>query len=265
MFEMDYVETKVSENKCAFVLHGLNTNPNRMRDLAHIAERAQFETRIGILTGHSNDRDKKQTEKITDEQWKKDFSAQWNSTIERCKDNSSQRLFIAYSLGALTGLEAFDSGFEKILPTQMILIAPALALRAKTWVIKAISWLPLGSLPSLNHPDYRARDWTPLASYDALFKINKIWKTFSWKNTKDIPTLLALSDEDELVDSQQIEKQLQQRQANNWQITWVSNELSQLKPKYHHLIIDAASQGQAQWDSFSQTIEKFLKKSQSEK
>ncbi|MEN9810033.1 MAG: hypothetical protein RLZZ488_1600 [Pseudomonadota bacterium] len=250
-------EPVVHQTRCAFVMHGLNTHPKKMSDLATLAEKLGFTTTVGILSGHQPDEKKTTDNLVSENQWRQEFKEQWSQSVSKCNGPSNERLFIAYSLGAVTGLSVFDQDDSVILPTKMILISPALALRKKTILIRALSWLPFGSLPSVNHPDYRARPNTPLKNYNALFKIHDGWKKFQWKATSQIPTLVVLSPDDELVDSQNIEQSLKQRQQSSWQIHWLSNENSTLRPRYYHLIIDELSQGKQQWDSFTEAAVRF--------
>jgi esterase/lipase len=245
-------------NKCAFVIHGLNTNPKRMHDLARLAQNAGFETTIGILSGHHNNLKSEDSATISAENWQSEFLNQWSNATKKCINRYDQKILIGYSLGALLGLTLFDGATQIEKPTKMILVAPALTLQNKTLLIRAISFIPFGGLPSANHPDYRARAWTPFSEYAALFKLNDRWKKTAWSKTAQVPTLVALEAKDELVDSKKIEQQIKERQMTHWTIEWISNQSSQLKPKYHHLIIDERSQGAEQWKKFSERVMKFL-------
>lgn len=244
--------------RCAFVLHGLNSHPERMSDIAKLMESLGYKTTNGILTGHAPDKSQSDIKKISAERWKIDFQEQWNSANRDCQTQSSERIFVGFSLGALTGMNLFDSGEEKLLPSKMILLAPALALRNKTILIRAISWLPFGALPSLNHPDYRVSTSTSLSSYSALFKLHDSWQNTGWKKTSFISTMIFLAPDDELVNSQTIAQEIKKRNLNNWAVGWISNNSSKLKPNYHHLIIDERSQGSEEWKKFTTLTKTFL-------
>lgn len=251
---------------CAFVLHGLNTNPRRMDSLAHLTESLGYRTSVGILSGHevnkpssSDQTSTSSSNSTTAEKWQNEFRSQWSAAVQPCLEKFSERVLIAYSLGALTGLSVFDGGANLPLPTRMILIAPALLLRKKTVFVRALSWLPFGSLPSMNHPDYRARPWTPLSDYRALFSLRDSWEADAWKVTGTTSTLVILSPEDELVDSQGLADQVAQKSMNRWTILWLSNSFSKLIPHYHHLMIDEKSFGQQSWDTFTEQASRFLK------
>lgn len=246
------------EHRCAFVLHGLNAHPARMSDIAKLLESLGYKTTNGTLTGHAPNTTQSDIEKISAERWKKDFREQWHSANKDCETQSSERVFVGFSLGALTGMNLFDSGEEKLLPSKMILLAPALALRKKTLLIRTVSWLPFGALPSLNHPDYRVSASTTLSSYDALFKLHDTWQNWAWRKTSFISTLLFLAPEDELVNSEKIEQEIRQRKLDDWTLSWISNSASKLKPNYHHLIIDERSQGTEEWQKFTALTKTFL-------
>jgi esterase/lipase len=241
---------------CAFILHGLNTNPEKMKDIASLLAQHVPLVTNGRLTGHSTGgRTEKQ---INAEVWKSETLDQWHSGMKTCVGASSERIFVGYSLGALTALSLFDARATELLPTKMILIAPALVLRKKAALIELISWLPFGQLPSLNHPDYRAQTSTPIAAYRALFAINKTWTKNSFRVSGRIPTLLVLSPEDELVDSQSLAKKLGHQADTRWKILWLDNSDSKLQPRYNHLMIDSASLGAVSWQKFTAEVRGFL-------
>jgi esterase/lipase len=250
-------EIPMRENACALIMHGLNTNPERMSDIAALLDANNFKTLIGRLTGH----DKKHlpNEVISSEQWKTDFMSQWKEATSECSGEKQQRVFVGYSLGALTALTSFDTDKGLQLPTKMILFSPAITFRFSVNAIRALSWLPFGSLPSVNHPDYRARPWTSLKSYKALFQLHDEWYSSRWKNTSKIPTLVVLSAKDELVDSQQLAEEIVSLQQRTWAVQWVSNEKSELRPRYHHLMIDRVSLGHLAWQNLSGTMTQFLR------
>lgn len=249
-------EAPMRQNACALVMHGLNTNPRKMSDIAAFLNAQNIATQIGELTGHNSER--RPNEVISSEQWKSDFSSQWTEATSVCSGEKQQRIFVGYSLGALTALRFFDATENLPLPTKMILFSPAISFRFSVNAIRALSWLPFGSLPSVNHPDYRARPWTSLQSYKALFQLHDEWYGSRWKNTSKIPTLVILSAKDELVNSQQLAEKIVSLPHRTWTIQWVSNEKSELRPKYHHLIIDKVSVGDLAWHGLSETMTKFL-------
>lgn len=247
---------KVQHQLCAMVLHGLNTHPGKMADLAHLLEQHSFKTKLGILTGHSPT--PRTDESISAEQWKNDFRRQWTEATSNCANRGDSSIFVGYSLGAVVGLSLFDSDPSIHLPDKIILIAPALEFRLKVSTIKAISWFPWGSLPSLNHSDYRARSWTPIQSYQALFQLQKEWKKNAWKKTGSIHTLVALNADDELVDSQKLQSEINNAKLQNWATIWLSNSKSLLRPNYHHLIIDKLSLGDHSWEQLRTSISALL-------
>jgi esterase/lipase len=241
---------------CAYVLHGLNSNPSKMKDITSLISEHAHPVSQGILTGHhAEDQHEK---KISALVWKTETLEQWLTATASCTKNKSERIFVGYSLGALSALSLFDGNATSVLPTKMILIAPALMLRKKTTLIQLISWLPFGRLPSLNHPDYRAQSSTPLTAYKALFELNAEWKENSFRESGKIPTLLVLAPEDELVDSQAIAERIGQQPDTRWKILWLDNSDSTLRPRYNHLMIDAASQGSTSWKKFTEAVRAFL-------
>ncbi len=251
-----------ASQSCAYVLHGLNTNPMRMEDLADLFREKKFQTTIGTLSGHS--KTKAQDENISAERWKSEFIEQWNKSTEKCQNKDDKRLFVGYSLGALTAMNVFDSQTNVTLPTAMVLLSPALSFRHIVALIRSIAWLPFGSLPSLNHPDYRARNMTPLRSYNALFELHSDWRNFAWNNTTSIPTLVVLSQKDELVDSKGLAQDIEKRKLERWKILWLTNDDALLRPRYYHLMIDQMSMGASAWNLLKENLAHSLNQSSQE-
>ena len=251
-----------TKQSCAYVLHGLNTNPTRMEDLAELLRKKNFQTTLGTLSGHS--KTASQNEIISAARWQSEFIEQWTKATTPCQSKQDQRLFVGYSLGALTAMNIFDSQTSIPFPTNLILLSPALSFRPVVALIRGIAWLPFGSLPSLNHPDYRARNMTPLKSYSALFKLHAGWRNFAWSRTASIPTLVVLSENDELVDSQGIAKELAERKLEHWKILWLHNDDAPLRPRYHHLMIDQKSMGARAWKMLEESLANALNQSAQE-
>lgn len=244
-------------NKCALVIHGLNTNPNKMEQLASVVRNLDYKAKLAILAGHrgnlENDKD------VSAARWQTEFTEQWRESITDCRSEHDERILIGYSLGALVAMNAFDSKETKPPPTKMVLIAPALELRYFVSVLKIISWIPGLKIPSLNNPEYRAQSYTSMRAYDALFQIHDEWQKSKWKNTGAISTIVALSSKDELVDSKHLSKKINEIKSKNWKTIWLDNQESKIKPKYHHLIIDEESLGSKSWNIFTEEIKNHLK------
>lgn len=239
---------------CAFVLHGLNTKPSKMSTIADVLKPHSQRVALGSLSGHSSDPGA--NKEISASIWKSEFVQQWQNAMTGCEGQSDERVFVGYSLGALVALTLLDERTPMPIPTRLILIAPALELRKKVLFIKALSWLRFGSLPSLNHTDYRANGWTSFAAYNALFELNKSWKQSAKDVSKSIPTVIFLAKDDELVDSQSIAEKTKEHQQ--WTVVWLDNRASQLNPKYHHLMLDEASLGADSWKKMKNGIEQSL-------
>ena len=249
------IEQLTQPRSCAWLLHGLNTKPEKMNSLLEHLKKHSPNASVGVLSGHQSEM--KPHEEVTASIWRREFSTQWNDAISDCSRSDDRRIFVGYSLGALTALSLLDGSTEIQAPTHMILIAPALKLRKKVALVKMLSWLPFGALPSPNHKDYRARDWTSFSAYNALFELNNAWQKNSWKISRTIPTVLFLAKEDELVDSQSIAEKV--KEFPLWKNTWISNETATLKPAYHHLILDEASVGKDSWAIMKSHIDQLLR------
>ena len=243
--------------KCALVIHGLNTKPDKMKNIADLLREQNFKTELAVLSGHSEDHERNSV--ISKQVWENEFRAQWNSSTKTCQSDTDSRVLIGYSLGALVALHHFDTLETKPLPTKMILLAPAISLRSYVNSIRLFSWLPWLKIPSLNHADYRAQEYTPVRAYSALFQIHDIWQKKRFTQTEKVSTLVVLSERDELIDSQEVNERIKQLKENLWKVIWVNNDETKLTTKYHHLIIDKESLGEISWNELTEEIKNHLK------
>jgi len=239
------------ETASGFILvaHGLNLKPSRMLPLAQTLCRASegqtprgMACRILVLQGHEED-SPSQMRQVSAQSWKNTILAEIRSLQAIAGERPIH--FLGFSLGALVGtwgLQQFEeSPFQK-----MALIAPPLETRGYVRLAALLPGPGSWTLPSKNHPDYRANDRTSLAAYRALFEIQDEVRSGNPLRL-NLDTRVWVSPKDELVSAKKLSKKAARAGWNHWSIQEVGSIEPNLRPIYHHLLIDEASMGTEAW------------------
>ena len=248
------------EKPRAFVLlaHGLNLKPSRMRPLAETAchDENRYSCRILSLPGHEEFGSSRMRQ-VTANSWKQRILEEVEQIERLALEHQVPAYFIGYSLGGLVGEWAIsqqaNSVFDKV-----VLIAPAIATHSYT---KIASYLPMTGnmmLPSKNHPDYRANKGTSIAAYRAMFRIMGEFRESRLRGV-DIPTLVFLNPEDELVSHRRLIRWIDDSRLSHWRVLFVRDLKPSIRPNYQHLMIDQASMGAEAWEELSTAIREFLR------
>ncbi len=235
-----------SPRAVVLVVHGLNTNPEKMLPLANELRRDGIEALNLELAGHRSD---SRINEVTSSIWATEMKLALEQAQARAQDLNVPLYFLGYSLGGLVGLEVLQ-GLPANVVQKMVLLAPAIRLKWKTNWIRVFSPFPTFIIPSLAPADYRANWGTSMAAYKSLFQTVKRFNSQSSENL-NIPTLVFSDRKDELVSFsglQEVERSLSQ-----WKVIEVSNHDAPNK-SYHHLILDSNTLGTVQWRAMLQQI-----------
>ena len=155
----------------------------------------------------------------------------------------------SYSLGSLIHLNAVMKFDQKIFK-HSVMLAPAAWIKWYSYWAKIFFFLPdYISIPSANHPHYRSQRGTSLASYRALYQGIDKWQNFQeTRSLKSIaPLTIIIDPEDELVSIDKIRDFLKTHSEIQAKIIEIKDAQAQIKPSFHHLIIDKKSVGKRQW------------------
>lgn len=252
-----WFEPKSPAKGVAVVIHGLNTSPLRMKGIIDLLNEDGILVERVALSGHRGDMDEFQG--VCRDAWLEDTREAYIAARKTADEKNLPLYFVGYSLGALINADLMSSSEAgAIRYDKMILFAPALATRWYTRLILAGG--TLGSryvAPSGAPISYRAYGGTPMSAYNSLFESKAAVRGTEFRNL-NIPTLVFLDPEDELISPNSLENVLRKFKLTQWKLEYVDNSESAVLPHFHHLIIDEESVGQGEWVRVKRLIKQHL-------
>jgi esterase/lipase len=248
-----------SAKSCAIVVHGLNTNPDKMEGLAQLLRHSGIEVENLVLHGHNKQGFR--AAEINRETWIQDAREAYDKLKTKCPSESSSLFLLGYSLGALIFLDAMNES-PKMKFNKMVLLAPAVTPRFSSALIHCfVKFFGRNfRIPSLSPVNYRVAKSIPLAAYDALGQSAKRisnQRTPSW----NIPTIVWIDPKDELVSSRKLSKWISRQSLSEWQLMFLPSKRQAKTKTWHHLIIDEEVLGTDAWTNLTRSILSFLSKS----
>ncbi|MBU3915608.1 lysophospholipase [bacterium] len=247
----------------AIVIHGLNLKPEKMEPIIIKLVESDIQVFNISLFGHGDNfapmTDLTETtarmesfKEVTYERWEEETYAIYKKVKLEANQRKIPVFLVGYSLGGLVGVNLLaskpDVQFKK-----MVLFAPALRIHMRSHFVKVLSPFPRLIIPSMSPISYRANSGTSVAAYLALFEgIESLERHLSKK--LNIPTLVFLDRNDELVSYERMSKLLNDNDFYRWRIQEIQNE----NPIYHHLIIDEVSLGKESWNQINDSMIKHL-------
>lgn len=252
----------------ALVAHGLNVQPRRMGPLIALLAANGIETVSVALHGHGENYVRRppmaeaearleSLRSVTYRLWRDEVYAAYRIAALRAAQLGAVPLhFLGYSLGGLIGCDLFadaaDVHFDR-----MALFAPALRIRALSYILVPFLGAARIIIPSFSHPDYRTNRGTSLAAYAALYTAAANLARHAGPKI-NVPTLLFLDPRDEMVSYAGTERLLAEAHLTNWRLFRVEKDRSAVQ-RYHHLLIDAPSVGQATWAQMAAAVAAHLR------
>jgi alpha-beta hydrolase superfamily lysophospholipase len=237
----------------ALVVHGLNLDPAAMNPLTYFLAGQGFVVFRGALLGH----------RVSTDEYKDVSRQSWLDEIKelhrlgREADPHVPMICLGFSLGGLLIVDAQSQGM--ISCDKMILLAPALTTRFPSWLTSILKKIvpELWTLPTANPLKYRRHDRVVMKpnyitheSMDALAAMDPL--------KLNVPTLLFMSKDDELIDLRSIQDWIAKRNLTNWKVETVSVEGATNERKINHLIIDEASLGEKEWKRIDTLMKDFI-------
>jgi hypothetical protein len=96
-----------------------------------------------------------------------------------------------------------------------------------------------------------------ISAYNALFELEDNLYKNEFENC-NILTIIFIDPKDELINVSKLQKSITNFNLSNWNVVTVSNIGTEIKPKYHHLIIDSKCVSSDTWNSIHKKILNFL-------
>lgn len=251
-----WINPKSQIKAISLVAHGLNLRPSKMDALSKELSKSGIKVLRVSLAGHRGS--KKEGLYTTHDAWRNEFQAHYCLAYKEAKSQGVPLYFLGFSLGALVGLDFLNTQEHHDI-SRMLLIAPASDVHWYSEIPGKLGWIGGRiSLPSKNLKEYRSQPSTSLASYRSMKKAQASLKKMNVKSL-NIPTLIYVDPDDELVSLKKINKRIKENKLDQWNTKELSNSGSTLKKTYHHLVVDKASMGPHQWELLKRELKRHFK------
>ncbi|RYY46428.1 MAG: alpha/beta fold hydrolase [Chitinophagaceae bacterium] len=235
------------------VIPGLNVRPDAMEPMVQLLNSGGSDVYLVCLPGLQLNEGPANAADAS--AWQHQVKAAYRVAREAAAALSLPLYFLGYSLGALLGQSALLSPGEGARFEKQVLLAPAMALRRRCYLLKAfIQFGRPATLPSFTPKGYRVHPFLPLSFYRVLFaEEQKLWSA----GPTNRPTLVLMDPADELVSLRKLQKQVQRFGLSRYKLVLL-NKRRGLSGNYHHLILDEASMGRENWEKAKKEITAFL-------
>ena len=263
-----YPRSKSHMKAVALMIHGLNLNPMRMREIVHALNGMNIGVYLLSLSGHGEAYQKRagvksyqartETFKQVDyDLWSRETYQAYQFAREQTRQKKVPLVFVGYSLGGLLGCDLLISRKE-VEYERMVLFAPALTIHLITLPLKLMRPFKRIIIPSMSPTYYRSNPGTPLAAYIALLGALKHFHRHC-NDKLNIPTVVFIDKQDELVSYSKLKKLIARRNLESWQLYRIKKNLLQSVVEYNHLMIDEKSVGELQWERVLQRMHEHLR------
>lgn len=241
----------------ALVIHGLNCRPDKMEAIIEKLNASGIDCLNLSLRGHGanfapiqnteNDAARMAAFKsVSYTLWKTEAYTAYQLAKKKSHLYGKPIFLIGFSMGGLLGVDLLTSNpnvnFDK-----MVLFAPAITMLQRNYLIKILAPFPNLVIPSAGHASYLANKGTPMAAYNALFDMQAHFENHLDPQKINIPTVVFMDEDDELVSYTRIQKMVHNQHLDQWKIHPVKKDSTATEVKMHHLVIDAASVGKYMW------------------
>lgn len=238
--------------------HGLNNKPSIMAPLGEVLNQAHYDVVRVTFKGHQGSLENMKKVQVSD--WQDEGYLQYCQAKLLSEQKKIPLYLVAFSLGGLVYEELLNE-LSTVQFSKAVLFAPAITTRPFVRLIKVLSFFksPETIISSWAPESYRAQSGSSLGAYQALFELEDRLEKSKWEKS-NFPTLVFIDPQDEVVFSEKLSKNIKRFGLNYWKIQELSTKDSQLKPRYHHLIIDKDSLGVKTWQEVTKELLSFLEK-----
>lgn len=254
---MDFFASDIQPGKALTIaVPGLNMKAAVFLEIVNCLTQQGSDVILVYLTGHRDD--SQNLSKITRKAWLSDLLEAYEHAETLIKKKPRPMYFIGFSLGALVNLDMMSHYPGRGHYDKMVLLAPANAVKGRSHLVKF--FFPLGrkfGILSRQPKEYRFRDKTPVQAYKILFEMKKSIENQNYLNL-NIPTLVVIDENDELISLGNLKKVINKYQLTHWDICTLDSQYVGKDTGYHHLIIDEHTMGTENWHRFQSRIKVFF-------
>lgn len=258
--ELDWLHARQPQAVVVLV-HGFNLNPRVMNEMAAVLLANNMDVLQVSLTGHRMS--------LPPEDRRDEFGAMrgfqvWQSNMDLAMSEAADRAaslalplhLVGFSMGGLLSVD-YINRHDAAAVNRAVLLAPALSLRWSSWLLRPLGALPDFLLPSVGPDRYKANEFVPVSAYEALYEgVARVNEQIRPERI-DIPALVLISREDELVSGEGLETFLAEHALQQWQLHYVDNSDGD-DEVLEHVIVDSNSLGDRAWDSVTERLLVFL-------
>lgn len=249
------------------LVHGLNVKPQMMGPIIDALTRRGLEVLNVALHGHGGNYPPaagaaaavarlSALRRVSAGLWRDELHAAYRVAALRAAQLGGVPVcFAGYSLGGLIGCDLF-AGTPDVHFARMVLLAPSLQIHPASYIFRLLAHSPTTVIPSAAPQAYRANPGTSVAAYQALYAAVAHFEEHAGSKI-NVPTLLLMDRQDEVVSFQRIERLVAHAGLTNWQIKTVTKGPGATL-RYHHLLIDAASVGRERWETIAAMLADHL-------
>jgi len=252
----EYHPTPLSQKAITLVVHGLNMKPTGMLAITQWLNEQGSDVYLVKLSGHHED--SIHIKHITSTLWEEEMLHAYSIAKEAVIKSGVPLFFVGYSLGALLGQALILSLKEDNIFDKQILIAPATAVRNRSYTLKVFSYIHKRiMLPSFTPSPYRANNFLPFTAFEVLFR-NERKLIEARYETLNIPTLIFIDPKDELISYKKLIDYTRRFELTNYEIVVLDSNLRVRQSLYHHLIVSEETMGKENWEMVTGRMTAFL-------
>lgn len=239
----------------ALVVHGLNMRPSALDPFCEFLADMGLHSYRMTLTGHNEAKNGVFSEAV----WVDDVQKAYSQV--RAEFPELPTYIVGYSLGGLLVTHAVDELPEQQRPRAMVLLAPALSLRALLDVLTFAGLPPahFWSVPNIAPDPYRRYPTTPLFWYSNTLTLYEETDTLKHAGMlRTLPTLIVVNPEDELVSESGLREWIRHNDlAPHWRVFEVHTDPN-APHLAEHIIVDERSLGPTEWGRMTEAIRDFM-------
>jgi alpha-beta hydrolase superfamily lysophospholipase len=230
---IEKISTEKINQGNVILTHGLNLNPEKLKELANWFNEMGMDVYLLRYSGH---RPNEKADEFS-------FESSINLLKKLVEDLKGNYIYCAFSLGCLLYAKAIEQ--QKIIEAKKnIFLSPAFK---PTKFIHISGLIPFNlSIPSLLYKDYQIHRSLPSQIYREISKESNLLSRLPFQNK----TLVFLDEGDLALDVNEILKKI-----SSYDIKYYKKRNT---PAPRHIMVDSHTIGSDNWDDFLKTLQSFL-------